>query len=357
MIFQRAQDAESAPFLDFSSATFWIQLHNVPENLLTKETREAIGKAVGTVVQVADPEDDGCGGEFLRVRVTMDITKSLVRCSKLWAEGKQIGWVGIKYERLPNFCYWCGRVTHGERDCAVWLQGRGKLRKEDQQYGEWLRADMVRNTRKSVAVISGSSRSQAPWGRKQAGRTKKPCNQAENSALVQRQDENGSRSATAMESDEDLVEVDSLNVRMPPKHGAACFGQDHETIGQWSADQCNRKEFTRDLEHEVVSLKIGDGGVSSHYKGAAGSHSTPLANITNVSNNGPSLTLTTKKWKRVERVNEPTDSAPPKPLGDRRPSLELMDLCGTKKQRVVCCNSDENENCEVVAGIQHHRSP
>ena len=77
----------------------------MPENLLTQETREAIGKAVGTVVQVADSEDDGCGGEFLRVRVTMDITKSLVRCSKLWAEGKQIGWVGIKYERLPNFYY------------------------------------------------------------------------------------------------------------------------------------------------------------------------------------------------------------------------------------------------------------
>ena len=59
----------------------------------------------------------------------------------------------------------------------------------------------------------------------------------------------------------------------------------------------------------------------------------------------------------MEHVNEPTDSTPPEPLGDRRPSLELMDLCGTKKQRVVCCNSDEKENCEVVAGIQHHRSP
>ena len=101
----------------------------------------------------------------------------------------------------------------------------------------------------------------------------------------------------AMESDDDLVEVDSLNVRMPPKHGAACFGQHHETIGQWSADQFNMKEFTRDLEHEVVSLKIVDGGVSPHYKGASGSHLTPLANITNVSIIGPTLTPTTKKWK------------------------------------------------------------
>lgn len=65
VIFKRAQDVESAPFLEFSSATFWIQLNNVLENSLTREIGEAIGKTLGTVVQVADPEDDGCGGEFL----------------------------------------------------------------------------------------------------------------------------------------------------------------------------------------------------------------------------------------------------------------------------------------------------
>ena len=42
---------------------------------LTQKTGEAIGKSLGTVVQVADPEDDGFGGEFVRVWVTMDITK------------------------------------------------------------------------------------------------------------------------------------------------------------------------------------------------------------------------------------------------------------------------------------------
>ena len=47
------------------------------ENSLTQETGEAIGKTLGTVVQVADPEDDGCGGEFLQVWVTMDIIKPL----------------------------------------------------------------------------------------------------------------------------------------------------------------------------------------------------------------------------------------------------------------------------------------
>ena len=42
---------------------------------------------------------------------------------------------------------------------------------------------------------------------------KKPSNQAGNTAPKQPQDENGSRFVIAMESDEDLVDVDSLNVR------------------------------------------------------------------------------------------------------------------------------------------------
>ena len=129
--FQRVEDVESIPFLNYSHATFWVQLHNVPEKSLTCEMGELIGKSIGVVVKVVDLEDDGAGGEFLRVRVTLDISKPLPHCSKLKSKGRQLGWVGIKYERLPNFCYWCSCLTHGERDCKKWLQGKENLRKDD----------------------------------------------------------------------------------------------------------------------------------------------------------------------------------------------------------------------------------
>ena len=78
-------------------------------------------------------------------------------------EGKLVGWVGIKYERLPNFCYWCGKVIHGDRDCEMWLCSKSRLQKEDQQYGDWLRADSVRVVRKTVATIPRVARSIVPW--------------------------------------------------------------------------------------------------------------------------------------------------------------------------------------------------
>ena len=74
-----------------------------------------------------------------------------------------MGWVGIKYELLPNFNYWCGWVTHGERECKAWLLGKGSLLRDEQQYGEWLRVEPLRSSWKIVVVILGSSYSQAPW--------------------------------------------------------------------------------------------------------------------------------------------------------------------------------------------------
>ena len=37
------------------------------------------------------------------------------------------------------------------------------MRKEDQEYGEWMWAESIRVVRKTVAVIPGNLRRQAPW--------------------------------------------------------------------------------------------------------------------------------------------------------------------------------------------------
>ena len=81
------------PLLEFSRAAFWVQIHNVLERSFTQAIGKAIGNTIGKVIVVANPKDDGVGNEFLRVRVSIDISKPLSRCRKLWAEGKQVGWV------------------------------------------------------------------------------------------------------------------------------------------------------------------------------------------------------------------------------------------------------------------------
>ena len=58
--------------------------------------------------------------------------------------GSKLEWISFQYEHLPVFCYWCGLLNHDEKDCPMWLRSKGSLRKEEQQYGGWMRAMMER---------------------------------------------------------------------------------------------------------------------------------------------------------------------------------------------------------------------
>ncbi|KAM4109137.1 hypothetical protein ACJW30_03G099700 [Castanea mollissima] len=49
-------------------------------------------------------------------------------------------WVGFKYEWLPIFRSWCGKLNHDEKDCGMWLRSKGSLQAHDQQYRSWLKA-------------------------------------------------------------------------------------------------------------------------------------------------------------------------------------------------------------------------
>ena len=50
------------------------------------------------------------------------------------------GWLAFQYEHLPNLCFWCGVLTHDDKDCEVWLKSKGRLVVDDQQFGHWMRA-------------------------------------------------------------------------------------------------------------------------------------------------------------------------------------------------------------------------
>ena len=70
------------------------------------------------------------------------------------ASGKE-GWVSFKYERLPNICYWCGRLTFGDRECPKWVKSRGTLKVEDQQFRAWWCAAIPSMSRRMVIRVAG----------------------------------------------------------------------------------------------------------------------------------------------------------------------------------------------------------
>lgn len=128
----------------FDFMSFWVQIHDFPVKLMKKAVCEKIGRTLGTVEQGEDVDEGRTKGNFMRVRVNIDICQPLCRGRKIGVGGSEDQWISFKYERLTNFCYWCGLITQGEKDCELWLKSRGSLSPEDQQYGAWLRGEPKR---------------------------------------------------------------------------------------------------------------------------------------------------------------------------------------------------------------------
>lgn len=91
----------------------------------------------------------------MRMRVIIDISQPLCRGRQVSFDDGSEGWISFKYEHLPNVCYWCGRLTHDEKDCIMWLQSKGSLKVENQQFGQWLRASQITSLKKMVIDVKG----------------------------------------------------------------------------------------------------------------------------------------------------------------------------------------------------------
>ena len=108
--------------LIFNEVSFWVQIHGLSIRAMTRKAAPAIGKTLGNLESVVDDKDDGGRENCMRVRMRMNINHPLCRGRKVALPTGSEALVRFKYERLPNFCYWCGLLTHAEQDCDEWLR-------------------------------------------------------------------------------------------------------------------------------------------------------------------------------------------------------------------------------------------
>lgn len=81
--------------------------------------RRLIGEKIGEVVKVDIEENELAWGEFMHVRVNIDVSRPLLQGKKINIGTCQPCWIHFSYELLPNLCYQCGRLVHGYRDCML----------------------------------------------------------------------------------------------------------------------------------------------------------------------------------------------------------------------------------------------
>ena len=75
-------------------------------------------------------------------------------------------WVRFKYESLPNLGFWCGRLDHSDKNCELWLQSKGSLTPDQQQFNSNLKAAPYTSTGRDVIVVPGFYENKSPFTRK-----------------------------------------------------------------------------------------------------------------------------------------------------------------------------------------------
>ncbi|TXG64273.1 hypothetical protein EZV62_011267 [Acer yangbiense] len=110
---------------------FGIEIHDIPILCMNRRTAKWLAEQLGEVVEIPSKSRE-CWGKFMRVKVRLDISKPLKRWLRLkLGKSKEVTLVGLKYERLHDFCFVCGRIGHGIKECTdeearkVALEGMG----------------------------------------------------------------------------------------------------------------------------------------------------------------------------------------------------------------------------------------
>jgi len=72
----------------FDKASFWIRMYNLPLACMNSTIGHQVGSTVGLVEEVEANEGEMAWGEYLRVRIVIDLTKPLDWGRKLTIKNK-----------------------------------------------------------------------------------------------------------------------------------------------------------------------------------------------------------------------------------------------------------------------------
>ena len=114
----------------------WSRVYNLPfKGRLNALNIKAIGDRIGTFIKM---DRSGAMGidKSIRIRVMHDVRKPFVSKVRVKMKNGEEDEFVVKYERPPLYCFFCGKVGHGTKDC----EEEGEEGEQEIKYGGWLKA-------------------------------------------------------------------------------------------------------------------------------------------------------------------------------------------------------------------------
>ncbi|KAK4438704.1 hypothetical protein Salat_0204900 [Sesamum alatum] len=119
LILQPLSSDKSPETVSLDWCPFYVRVHGIPYGLCTMATARSIGSKVGAWEDDSNIEDCITWQESLRIRVLLNVTVPLKRALRVRLHNDSSVVVRFTYERVPNFCYLCGRLGHIQQLCDL----------------------------------------------------------------------------------------------------------------------------------------------------------------------------------------------------------------------------------------------
>lgn len=140
IIIQKWPPDKSLNDIDLTKTLFWIQATNIPVYLISPATATTIGNLVGKFVKTDQHSPTQRWKKCLRIQVELDILKPMTSFISLPIQGKPDLLIEIRYERLSEFCYYCGVLGHKFLTCSL-ATGLESVNISSCEFGPWMKSE------------------------------------------------------------------------------------------------------------------------------------------------------------------------------------------------------------------------
>lgn len=118
LVMSRLKERENPRCVKLNSMDLWVQVYDLKAGFMSERILKEVGNYIGKFVDFPPGNFTGVWRDYLRVQITIDVTKPLKRRMKIRSAGNEWFWISFKYENVPTFCFICGVLGHAEKFCS-----------------------------------------------------------------------------------------------------------------------------------------------------------------------------------------------------------------------------------------------